>query len=92
MFIQSVTMADQDGRGRRFEQIIGDSPALRTVLEQVERVAPADSTVLIRGETGTGVVRGACLLLNSGKGQSIIAYIKENVCEEADISSNDPLR
>src|SRR4029077_14217577 len=42
------------GCGRRFEQIIGDSPALRTVLEQVERVARADSTVLIRGETGTG--------------------------------------
>jgi formate hydrogenlyase transcriptional activator len=49
-----MIVADQDGRGRRFEQIIGDSPALRTVLEQVERVAPADSTVLIRGETGTG--------------------------------------
>ncbi|HET8925012.1 MAG TPA: sigma 54-interacting transcriptional regulator, partial [Candidatus Acidoferrum sp.] len=54
MFIQSVTVANQNGRGRRFEQIIGDSPALTTVLQQVERVAPADSTVLIRGETGTG--------------------------------------
>ena len=53
-FIQSVTVAGQDGRGRRVEQIIGDSRALRTVLEQVERVAPADSTVLIRGETGSG--------------------------------------
>jgi transcriptional regulator with GAF, ATPase, and Fis domain len=42
------------GSGRRFEQIIGDSRALRNVLEQVERVAPADSTVLVRGETGTG--------------------------------------
>jgi formate hydrogenlyase transcriptional activator len=39
---------------RRFEQIIGDSPALESVLEQVERVAPTDSTVLIHGETGTG--------------------------------------
>jgi formate hydrogenlyase transcriptional activator len=39
---------------RRFEQIIGKSPALETVLEQVERVAPTDSTVLIEGETGTG--------------------------------------
>lgn len=39
---------------RRFEQIIGNSPALETVLEQVERVAPTDSTVLIQGETGTG--------------------------------------
>jgi transcriptional regulator with GAF, ATPase, and Fis domain len=42
------------GSGRRFEQIIGDSRALRNVLGQVERVAPADSTVLVRGETGTG--------------------------------------
>ena len=49
-----MTMADQDLRARRFEQIIGNSPALRVVLEQVERVAAADSTVLILGETGTG--------------------------------------
>ena len=41
-------------RGRRFEQLVGSSPALETVLEQVERVAPTDSTVLIQGETGTG--------------------------------------
>jgi formate hydrogenlyase transcriptional activator len=39
---------------RRFEQVIGNSPALEAVLEQVERVAPTDSTVLIQGETGTG--------------------------------------
>jgi len=45
---------DQDRNPRRFEQIIGNSPALEAVLEQVERVAPTDSTVLIQGETGTG--------------------------------------
>jgi formate hydrogenlyase transcriptional activator len=39
---------------RRFEQVIGNSSALEAVLDQVERVAPTDSTVLIRGETGTG--------------------------------------
>jgi transcriptional regulator with GAF, ATPase, and Fis domain len=49
-----MTPADQDRRTRRFEQIIGDSAALRIVLGQVERVAAADSTVLIQGETGTG--------------------------------------
>ena len=49
-----MTMADQDRRVRRFEQIIGNSAALRVVLEQAERVAAADSTVLIQGETGTG--------------------------------------
>jgi formate hydrogenlyase transcriptional activator len=41
-------------RERRFEQIIGNSPALDTVLAKVERVAPTDSTVIIEGETGTG--------------------------------------
>ena len=37
-----------------FEQIIGQSPALREVLKQVRVVAPTDSTVLLLGETGTG--------------------------------------
>jgi formate hydrogenlyase transcriptional activator len=37
-----------------FENIIGNSPALKHVLELVETVAPIDSTVLLLGETGTG--------------------------------------
>jgi formate hydrogenlyase transcriptional activator len=37
-----------------FEEIVGESAALRRVLKEVETVAPTDSTVLIRGETGTG--------------------------------------
>jgi formate hydrogenlyase transcriptional activator len=37
-----------------FQEIIGESATLRTVLQQVEVVAPTDSTVLIFGETGTG--------------------------------------
>jgi formate hydrogenlyase transcriptional activator len=45
---------DPDHNQRRFEQIIGNSLALEEVLEQAERVAPTDSTVLIQGETGTG--------------------------------------
>jgi transcriptional regulator with GAF, ATPase, and Fis domain len=45
---------DHVSRERRFEQVIGNSPALESVLEQVERVATTDSTVLIQGETGTG--------------------------------------
>jgi len=45
---------DQDRNPRRFEQIIGNSSALESVLELVEQVAPTDSTVLIQGETGTG--------------------------------------
>ena len=38
----------------RFENIIGESPALKRVLKQIETVAPTDSTVLLLGETGTG--------------------------------------
>ncbi|MGH9679653.1 MAG: sigma-54 interaction domain-containing protein, partial [Candidatus Acidiferrales bacterium] len=37
-----------------FDEIVGESPALRAVLKQVETVAPTNSTVLIQGETGTG--------------------------------------
>ena len=37
-----------------FEEIVGRSPALLTVLDMVGRVAPTDATVLIVGETGTG--------------------------------------
>jgi len=38
----------------RFREIIGHSPGLESVLLEVERVAPTDSTVLVQGETGTG--------------------------------------
>src|SRR5213595_3019320 len=37
-----------------FEDVIGESSGLKRVLRQVETVAPTDSAVLIRGETGTG--------------------------------------
>jgi formate hydrogenlyase transcriptional activator len=51
---QKFGCSEQVSDERRFEQVIGNSPALESVLEQVERVAPTDSTVLIQGETGTG--------------------------------------
>jgi transcriptional regulator with GAF, ATPase, and Fis domain len=44
----------EDRAEDKFEQIIGDSPALKSVLAEVRRVAPTDSTVLVLGETGTG--------------------------------------
>jgi formate hydrogenlyase transcriptional activator len=49
-----VTNPGPDPAERTFERIIGNSAALESVLEQVEQVAPTDSTVLIEGETGTG--------------------------------------
>ncbi len=48
-----VLKADFDARGM-YDEIEGSSSALRRVIEQVDRVAPTDSTVLITGETGTG--------------------------------------
>jgi len=42
---------------RGFEEIIGESAALKRILKQVETVAPTDSSVLIHGETGTGKER-----------------------------------
>jgi formate hydrogenlyase transcriptional activator len=51
---EGCASSDQGSRPRKFEQLIGDSPALEAVLEGVKRVAPTSSTVLIQGETGTG--------------------------------------
>jgi len=45
----------QEEMGRDFGlEIVGRSPSLKTVLHQVETVAPSDATVLLLGETGTG--------------------------------------
>jgi formate hydrogenlyase transcriptional activator len=50
-----LLLMEEEIRGEmNFEQIIGNSPALKSVLELVETVAPNDSTVLLLGETGTG--------------------------------------
>jgi len=52
--LEKVSLDDQNSRERKFEQIIGTSRALESVLQKVELVSPTDSTVLIQGETGTG--------------------------------------
>ncbi len=54
--IESLAALNDSGDTGRdgFEGIIGCSPALNEVLQQVSEVAPTDSTVLIEGETGTG--------------------------------------
>ena len=49
-----VPSSEQDSSEDRFEQIIGNSPALDSVLAKVRRVAPTDATALVLGETGTG--------------------------------------
>ena len=52
--VETLRCGDQDDRDRQFDQIVGSSPALESVLAEVQRVAPTDSTVLVLGETGTG--------------------------------------
>jgi formate hydrogenlyase transcriptional activator len=51
---EKVYLEEEIRTDYNFEEIIGQSPALKSVLHQVGTVAPTDSTVLILGETGTG--------------------------------------
>jgi formate hydrogenlyase transcriptional activator len=71
---QQIGSDNQDWRERSFERIIGSSPALEAVLDQVERVAPTDSTVLIQGETGTGkeLIAHAIHNLSSRSGRAFV--------------------
>ena len=47
-------LRERTGDPERFDELIGDSPAMEEVRRALSRVAAVDSTVLIRGETGTG--------------------------------------
>ena len=51
---ENVALREQIDQAFMFEEIVGSSPALQTVLSSIVKVAPTDSTVLITGETGTG--------------------------------------
>ena len=51
---QTLYLQEEIRTEHNFEEIVGDSPALKEALRQVETVASTDSTVLILGETGTG--------------------------------------
>ena len=51
---ENVALREQIDQVFMFEEIVGSSPALKTVLSGIVKVAPTDSTVLITGETGTG--------------------------------------
>ena len=54
LYKENVALREEIDITRMFEEIVGSSPALQSVLSRVAKVAPADSTVLITGETGTG--------------------------------------
>jgi formate hydrogenlyase transcriptional activator len=51
---ENFALREQIDQVLMFEEIVGSSPALKTVLSSIVKVAPTDSTVLITGETGTG--------------------------------------
>jgi formate hydrogenlyase transcriptional activator len=51
---ENVALREQIDQVFMLEEIVGSSPALKTVLSSIMKVAPTDSTVLITGETGTG--------------------------------------
>jgi formate hydrogenlyase transcriptional activator len=51
---EKLYLQDEIRTEHNFEEIVGESPALKRILKQVETVALTDSTVMLQGETGTG--------------------------------------
>ena len=51
---ENIALQEEISETSMFEEIVGSSPALQTVLSRISKVAPASSAVLITGETGTG--------------------------------------
>ena len=51
---ENVALREEIAKASMFEEIVGTSSALQSLLSRVSKVAPTDSTVLITGETGTG--------------------------------------
>jgi PAS domain S-box-containing protein len=72
---ENVALRAQIDQVFMFEEIIGSSPALKTVLSSIVKVAPTDSTVLITGETGTGkeLVARAIHKASARAGQAFIS-------------------
>jgi formate hydrogenlyase transcriptional activator len=71
---EKLYLEDEIRLERNFEEIVGDSPALKRVLGQAKTVAPSDATVLILGDTGTGkeLVARAIHRMSSRKDASFI--------------------
>lgn len=51
---ENISLREQIDKAMMFEEIIGESPALKAAVSAMSRVAPTDSTVMLLGETGTG--------------------------------------
>jgi DNA-binding NtrC family response regulator len=51
---ENVVLREEYARLHGFPRILGDHPSLRTAAQEMQRIAPTDSTVLLLGESGTG--------------------------------------
>jgi formate hydrogenlyase transcriptional activator len=71
---EKAYLEDEVRTEHNFGDIVGDSPALRAVLKNVQVVAPTDSTVLVCGETGTGkeLIARAVHDLSPRKGRTFV--------------------
>jgi len=71
---ENIYLKEEINQIHSHKDIVGNSEAIRTVLKQIEQVAPTDSTVLIQGETGTGkeLLAHAIHNLSSRKGRLMI--------------------
>jgi formate hydrogenlyase transcriptional activator len=71
---EKLYLEDEIRTELNFEEIIGESPALKAVLAQARTVAPSDATVLILGDTGTGkeLIARAIHNMSERRGESFI--------------------
>src|SRR5271170_5335005 len=74
---ENLALREEIDRSSMYEEIVGSSRPLRSLLSQVGKVAPTDSTVLILGETGTGkeLIAGA---IHKRSKRSARAFIRIN--------------
>jgi transcriptional regulator with GAF, ATPase, and Fis domain len=77
LYKENLALREEIDVNRKFEEIVGASPALEAVLSEISKVAPADSTVLITGETGTGKELFARAIHNSSP-RSAHAFVSVN--------------
>jgi len=74
---EKVYLEDEIRSELHFREIVGKTKALREILQQVEVVAPTDSTVLIYGETGTGK-EAIARAIHDLSGRKAKAFVKLN--------------
>jgi formate hydrogenlyase transcriptional activator len=71
---EKIYLEEEIRTEHNFEEIVGNSPAIKHVLQQIEIVAKTDSTVMILGETGTGkeLIARAIHNLSNRRGRALV--------------------